>query len=194
MDRNFLEFWGNMLLTTARGQKQMEDFSKVMKGGFCGFQDMNEMFGSFSGFNALTRSSIEYLKVFTRATEEFQKSFKEFLTLMDLVPRKDYLSLQEEYEALKKRTEEKKENKMDKILGEELSLQTQGLRSFEELMRNQTKQFQDLMSNFTEMLSQTKPVPPAENVEQKSKKGVQPRRKPSGAPFKSPSATQETKK
>ncbi len=115
--------------------------------------------------------------------------------MMDLVPKKDYDSLLEEFEGLKKRTEEKSSKKVDKLLNEELSLQTQSLRSFEELMRNQTRQFQDLMTNFTKFISQTKTRPSKEGSSgQEEKKSAPARKRPPASSSKSPSGATGPKK
>jgi hypothetical protein len=47
MDKYFLEFWGNFLINTAKGQKQMEDMSKWMQQGFEGFDELTGMFRKF---------------------------------------------------------------------------------------------------------------------------------------------------
>jgi hypothetical protein len=182
MDNNLLEFWGNIFLTTAKGQKQVEEFTKMTKSGLWGMPDMSNIMGVYPGMDALSKASNEYLKIFNKTNEEMQKSVREFLALMDLVPRKDYLELLEEYEAYKKSIEEKNKSNMGKVLDEEMSLQTQGMKSFEELMRNQTKQFQDLMTNFTKLVSQsqTPPSPSAvEKREMETKKGPQAKKKTS---------------
>jgi hypothetical protein len=178
MDKDFMELWGNFFLTAAKGQKQFEDFSKMAKQGFMGLPDMSGMMSAFSGMEAFARASNEYLKIFTRTNEEIQKAVKEVLALMDLVPRKDYQALLEEYEAYKKSAEEREKGNMGKTLAEEMSLQTQGLRSFEELMRNQTQQFQNLMSNFTKLISQSQtPVPAEEKKAPETKKAPQVKKK-----------------
>lgn len=180
MDKNLLEFWGNAFLTAAKGRKQLEEISKMTKNGLWGMPDMTDMMSIFPGMDAFAKASNEYLKIFTKTNEEVQRSIKDFLALMDLVPRKDYLDLLEEFEAYKKSVEEKGKGNMGKMLADEMSLQTQGLRSFEELMRNQTKQFQDLMSNFTKIVSQPQPTPTppeGERHEPEAKKGPQVRRK-----------------
>jgi hypothetical protein len=184
MDNNLLEFWGNFFLTAAKGQKQLEEISKMTKVGMWGMPGMSDMMTVFPGMDVFTMASDEYLKVFSRTNDEIQKSIKEFLALMDLVPRKEYLALLEEHEAYKKSVEEKSKGDMGKMLGEEMSLQAQGMRSFEELMRNQTKQFQDLMSNFTKLISESQvsqTPPPEETHEQEAKKGTQVRKKVSPA-------------
>ncbi|HNY65945.1 MAG TPA: hypothetical protein PKM41_10945 [Deltaproteobacteria bacterium] len=184
MDKNLMELWGNYFLTAAKGQKQMEDFSKLAQGGFWEMPDMSGMMGVFSGMDALARASNEYLKIFIRANEEMQKSIKDFLALMDLVPRKDYEDLLEEYETYKKSVEEREKGTVGKVLAEELSLQTQGLKSFEELMRNQTRQFQDLMSNFTRLMGQPQ-TPKEEQQAPEEKKATRSRKKAPAAPRES---------
>jgi hypothetical protein len=170
MDNNLLEFWGNAFLTAAKGQKQAEEFSKMAKNGIWGMPDKSTMVSSFPGMEAFAKVSEEYFKIFTKTNEEIQKSVREFLALMDLVPRKDYLELVDEFENYKKSTEKK--SNAGEILGEEMSLQTQGLRNFEELMRDQTKQFQDLMTNFTKLISQTQ-TSSAPQAEEPRKPGMQ---------------------
>jgi hypothetical protein len=177
MDKNLLEFWGNFFLTAAKGQKQVEEISKMTKSGMWGMPDMSDMMSASPGMDVFAKASNEYFKLFTRTNEEVQRSIKDFLALMDLVPRKDYLDLREEFEAYKKSVEEKNKGNMGKMLGEEMSLQAQGLRSFEELMRNQTKQFQDLMTNFTKLVNQSQTPPAEEKHEPEIKKGPQIRRK-----------------
>jgi hypothetical protein len=189
MDNNIFELWGNIFLTAARGQKQMENAGKWMKGGFYDMPD------SLTGINAIISSSTEYLKIFNMASESFLKSTKEYLSLMELVPKKDYDSLFEEFEDLKKRTEEKSSGKVDKFLNEELSLQTQNLRSFEELMRKQTEQFQDLITNFTKFINQKQTTPSKEDLTKKEeKKSSQARKRPPAFSSKRPSGKTAPKK
>ncbi len=195
MDNNFLELWGNMFLTAARGQKQMDDVTKWMKRGFCTIPDMGDMISSLTGINAIISSSTEYLRVVNTASENFLKSFKEYLSMMDLVPKKDYDSLLEEFEDLKKQSDEKNARKVDKLLNDELSLQTQGLKSFEELMRNQTRQFQELMTNFTKFISQSQTPPPQESLaEKEEKKSPQARKRPPASSRKASSVPTGQKK
>ncbi len=73
MEKNLFELWGNTFLTAARGQKQMEDTAKWMKGGFCEIPDMSDMLGSLTGINAIISSSTEYLKILNMASENFHE-------------------------------------------------------------------------------------------------------------------------
>ena len=80
--------------------------------------------------------------------------------------------------------EEREKGTVGKVLAEELSLQTQGLKSFEELMRNQTRQFQDLMSNFTRLMGQPQ-TPKEEQQAPEEKKATRSRKKAPAAPRES---------
>ncbi len=44
MDKNSMEFWGNYLLSAARGQQNLEDMAKWLQQGFRGFEGVTEMF------------------------------------------------------------------------------------------------------------------------------------------------------
>jgi hypothetical protein len=49
MDRQFLEFWGNYLLSVARGQKQLEDVTRWIHGGFSGVDELTALFKKYYG-------------------------------------------------------------------------------------------------------------------------------------------------
>jgi hypothetical protein len=181
MDNNFLETWGNMFMTAAKGQKQIDDFSKMMKEGIDAFQGKNALLCALPGLDALSQITSEYLKIFTEFSGEIQNSLKDYLALLDLVPKKEYQELLKENEALKKSIEEKKRSKVGKMLDEELSLQTEGLKSFEKLIKNQTEQFADLMTGFTTFFSQPQDSTATESPKKReTKKGHRVKRKPAG--------------
>ncbi|MBN1834069.1 MAG: hypothetical protein JW896_18370 [Deltaproteobacteria bacterium] len=155
MDRQFLELWGTMLLNAAKGQKQLEDFSKLMRGDFSSFDDMAEMLGNIYGIGFFKKNAPDYLDIWEKAMQDFNTAFKDFIAMMDLVPRSDYLELLRENEDLKKKAALQEENISDlqKILDKQLSDQEEGLKGFESLIQNQDDQFRKLMNNFSNMLS-----------------------------------------
>lgn len=160
MDRQFLELWGSIFLNAAKGQKQLEDFVKWMSGDFSGLDEFSDMFSKFYGMDVLTKNSPEYFDVWRNATQDFYKSFKEFLSLMDLVPRKDYLDLVKENEDLRMQLEEQEEalNQLRGVLGTRIDQQDKGLGVFEDLIKNQSTQFQELVSSFTRLFNDTSAV------------------------------------
>ena len=164
MDNSLMELWGNFFLAAAKGQKQAGELSKLAGGGPWGMPDPSAVMGGLPGMDAFEKAAGEYLALFARVNGEIQKTITDYLALADLVPRKDYLALREEFEAYRKKAEEKGTGSMGSLLGEEMSLQKQGLQNFEELLKDQTRQFQDLMANFARFAgpSQTRPSSPAE--------------------------------
>jgi hypothetical protein len=47
MDRQFLEFLGSFFLNAAKGQKQLEELTRWIGGGFSGFDELTRMFRKF---------------------------------------------------------------------------------------------------------------------------------------------------
>ncbi len=149
MDRHFLEFWGNLFLNAAKGQKSLEDMDRWIRQGFSGFEELTAMFQRFYGLDHLDKDSPDYVKMWKKAGQDFQESFKDYLSLFDLVPREDYLSLIEKYEALKERvaTQEETIKHLRMLLGEKVSVPGEVVKGFQDLMQKQREQFQKLMES-----------------------------------------------
>ena len=105
MDRNFLEFWGNFLTNAAKGQKQIEELTQWINQDLKGFEDLTAMFRKSYGFDNLNEDSPDYLKAWKNASEDFQKSLKDYLGLMGVVSRDEHLTLVRKYEELKEKVD-----------------------------------------------------------------------------------------
>ncbi|MGD8655509.1 MAG: hypothetical protein PVG28_05345, partial [Desulfobacterales bacterium] len=101
MDRQFLEFLGSFFLNAAKGQKQLEDMTRWIGGGFSGFEELTRMFRKFYGMNGLPLASPDYTEAWEKASENFKKSYHEWLNLMNVIPKSEYQILQKKCEALK---------------------------------------------------------------------------------------------
>jgi len=75
MDKNFLEFWGNFLINTAKEQQRMEDLSKWMQQGFKGFDELTAMFNKFYGLEQMERDTPAYMETWKKTSENFMQSF-----------------------------------------------------------------------------------------------------------------------
>lgn len=148
MNRQFLEFWGNFLINVAKGEKQMEDMAQWINQGFKGFEDLAAMFRNFYG---LDRSASDYGKTWENAAKDFQKSFQDYLKLFGVVPMQEHLELIKKYEALKEKAAAQEET----ILHFKTLLDQKGpdlgnmAERFQELLKRQTDQFQNLMKSLT---------------------------------------------
>ena len=151
MDRHFLEFWGNFLINAAKGQKQLEDISKWMQQGFKGFDELNDLFRKFYGLDHLEKDTSGYMETWKRASENFQKSFRDYLSLMGVVPKEEHLALVKKYEELKEKIDAQEETiKNLRVLLEEKKGETQGelVKGFQEIIEKQSEQFQEAMETF----------------------------------------------
>jgi len=127
MDRHFLEFWGNFLINAAKGQKQLEDISKWMQQGFEGFDELTGMFKKFYGLEHMEKNTPAYMETWKKASENFQKSFKDYLRLMGVVSKDEHLTLVKKYEELKEKVAAQEETINNlRMLLEEKKVETQG--------------------------------------------------------------------
>jgi hypothetical protein len=150
MDKRFLEFLGHSLIHAAKGQQQMENLTQWITQGLRGFEDLTTMFRESYGLNRWTENSPDYLKAWQQATDEFKKSYEDYLRLFGVVPKQAYIELERKYQDLKEKTAAQEETiKQLRILLQEKGVDGgEVVKAFHGLMKKQTEQFQDLMKSF----------------------------------------------
>ena len=143
MDRHFLEFWGNYLLATAKGQEQLQDFCHWMNQGMSGAHSLNALFRKFYG---LDRNTQDYDEGWKTARRAFEEAFRAYLKALGAVPQSDYAVLEKQREALQKITDEQEAliRKLRLELSESRLAQGDVVRGFQELVQVQSEQFQKL--------------------------------------------------
>ncbi|MDI9569185.1 MAG: hypothetical protein QM278_00400 [Pseudomonadota bacterium] len=152
MDRNFYEFWGQLFLSLAKGQKQIEDFRKWFGQGLMGYESLNAMFRKAYGLDRIEEESPDYGEIWKKSVETFQKSFQEGLSLLDVVPRGEYEKLAQKCAALEKSVAEQEETirTLKRLLTEEANdAPAAAIEDLQKLLRNQQDQFQELLKNMT---------------------------------------------
>lgn len=146
MDKHFLEFWGNFLIHAAKGQKQLQDMSKWMQQGFEGFDELTAMFKKNYGLEHMEKYTPAYMETWKKASENFQKSFKDYLSLMGVVSKDEHLALVKKYEELKEKIAAQEETikHLRMLLGKK-KVETQGelVQGFQEIIEKQSEQFQE---------------------------------------------------
>lgn len=148
MDDKYLEFFGNLFLSAAKSQKQMEDLFKLSRQGFKGFEEISAMFRKFYGLENIEKDAPEYIKAWHNAGVEFQKRYKEYLALIGVVPKEEYIGLVEKYEQLKKKVADQDETirHLQMLLRDKASDQGQTEKVFQDLMTKQSEQFMEMMN------------------------------------------------
>jgi len=154
MDKQFLEFWGNFLLSAAKGQRQVDELSRWMSQGMKGFQDLNDMFRKFYGLEKPDSADPD---MWTSAQSAFRDAYKNYLDSMGVVPKSDYTDLKQQFEALQKKVAE--QEKTIRSLRLELSecklAEGDTLRGFQELIQVQSDQFRELTDSFGQFFTQS---------------------------------------
>lgn len=108
MEEYFYEFWKNQLITVEKGQKQMQDMTKLIMQGLSGFEEVPEMFGKFCSMDFWSKETCDYIKAWEMTREDFQRFFKDYLNLMGLVPKHEHLALINKYNDQKKEISDQK--------------------------------------------------------------------------------------
>jgi hypothetical protein len=152
MNRHFLEFWGKALLEAAKSQRQLEDLAKWYQRGFLGFQDYTQLFKASYGLDEMAEDSPDYLSMWKKAEEDVRNSFKDYLSLLGVVPREEYAALARRYEELKEKVAKQEDTiKNLRMLAEEkgLGLEASTL-EFQKLIKKQGEQFQKFIQGLGE--------------------------------------------
>ena len=149
MDRHFLEFLGSFFLNAAKGQKQLEDMTQWISRGFSGFDELTNMFRKFYGMDGLSLASPDYAKAWEKASENFKKSYHEWLNLMSVVPKSEYQTLEKKCEALEEKvaTQDEAIQHLRNLLSEKGVPYADAVQGFTEMMEKQGLQFQELMDS-----------------------------------------------
>ena len=149
MDRQFLEFLGNFFLNAAKGQKQLEDMTQWIGGGLSGFDELSGMFRKFYGINGLPPASSDYTRAWEMASENFKKSYHEWLDLMNVIPKSEYQTLEKKCAALEKTVASQDETirQLRKLLSEKGLPYADTVKGFTRMMEEQGHQFQELMDS-----------------------------------------------
>jgi hypothetical protein len=152
MDKQFLEFWGNSLLDIARSQRQFEEMAAWVQQGFKGFEEMTALFLKTYGLDRSAKDSPDYLTAWKKAEEDFRESYRDYMSMLGFVPKNEHLELVRKYEELKEKFASLEETiKHLRMLASESKLKDQGelAKQFDDLIRKQNDQFQDLVESFS---------------------------------------------
>ncbi len=153
MDKTFLEFWGNLLISVARGQKQVEDMTKWINQGFSGVDEMMESFTRAYGLKDVPQGPGDREEPWNKMFNSFQQSYREYLKLLEVVPRAEYEQLQEENDSLKKRIVD-----LERAIGDLHALLAQKIQTtprevieeFQKGFLNYLEKLQEVMSPFAD--------------------------------------------
>ena len=110
---------------------------------------------SSASISFLSKDSPDYMATWKKASEDFSKSFKDYLLLMGVVPKDKHLTLVKKYEQLKEKVASQEETikHLRMLLNAkkaQAQAQAQGdiTKEFQDLIEKQGEQFQETMETF----------------------------------------------
>ncbi len=158
MDQNFLEFWGNFLISAAKGQQQLEDLTNFLKGDFAKTQGLTDSFLKAYGLENLDDRHPDFQKIWQKSKQDFQESHRTYLNLLGVAPREDYVELAHRCEELKTKVADQEETiKNLRLLLEEKGLDYGAVTlKFQELIKKQTETVHDFFSGLAEIQKKDK--------------------------------------
>jgi hypothetical protein len=154
MDAKFLEFWGNLLISIARGQKQLDDMMRWVNQGSPGADDLANLFKKTYGLAQFPQALTGQEEVWKKTFDGFHQSYGEYLKLLDVVPRAEYEALQQENDSLKRKIVE-----LEGVVGDLRVLLTEKIHGapgaamdeFQTSFLNYFEKLQRLMISFAEV-------------------------------------------
>jgi len=151
VDKKFLEFWGNFLVSVAQGQQHLEDLTRFLQGDFIQAETLAHSFFKAYGLENLQEQ--DFQEMWERARREFQESRRAYLSLLGGVPREDYAELEQRYEELQAQAAVQEETIQQlRLLLEENGLDFGAVtRSFQELIKKQTETVQEFFSDLADL-------------------------------------------
>ncbi len=173
MDEKFLEFWGNVLISAAKGKKNADDISHWVQEGLGGFSELTGMFQKFYGLDGLSERSDEYRTMAKKATREFQSSLKEYLAMIGMISKEDHLTLVEKYEKLKEQCADQKETirHLRMLLNAKGMNDAHTMENFQGMVKDQGEFFQKMITGFIQgMGSKEKDLTAQKTQAQKTQK------------------------
>ncbi|OQX25610.1 MAG: hypothetical protein BWK80_14665 [Desulfobacteraceae bacterium IS3] len=172
-DEKFLEFWGNFLLSAARGKKQAEDvgtwtrqyfksMNQIMTASQKGFSDLNEfsvMFRKFYGLDKIPEQSPEYESRMKTSASDFQKSLNDYLGMMGMVSKAEHLALVRKYEKLKEKCADQEETvrHLRMLLDTKGTVQGETVRTLQDIMKDQTELFRNMVAGIGQQSGKENP-------------------------------------
>ena len=147
VEDRFYQFWSDVAAKTISGHIPPNEFTDWMRLGGNGPEPLMAMFNKYYGLPSGADSMDSTL--FASAMENFKKSLTEFYSMLDVVPKQDYLELKKKYLALKRKTED-----LETVVTQlKLLFKTctpnveEGIKPLNQMLKSQNEQFVKMMNS-----------------------------------------------
>jgi hypothetical protein len=153
MDLEFFKFWTDAMRQSTAMQTLGDEVSRWMKGDIKETDELYALFRKYYGLEQGTDMFKDYENQLKDLVGNFQKSFNEILPMLGVVPKIQYDNLLQQYDDLKKKVAglEDALKELEKKLGGSASNQVKTAGAFDEMIKTQTEQFQNIMNTFADI-------------------------------------------
>ncbi len=151
MNSQFLEFFGNYMIQTAKWQKLIEQTSPGVTPKVMDMAEFGTLFKQVCSLNGPNQpASAEYTQMWRQTIENFQSAFGLNAKLWGWVPQADYQTLQEKCKSLEKTIQKQDQTiaQLRSLLEEKGLGQVELLQRFQSLIQDQSDEFQTFVQNF----------------------------------------------
>ncbi len=164
MDTKFYQFWNDFIKQAANGQMSSTDFTGWMRHG----PDVTEipdtpdkltaMFKKYYGLDQMPADAPDYSAMFESASKQFNNSLANLYSILDVVPKQDYLDLEKKYNVLKRKMADLEEVvRQLKLLFKTGTPNTEeGIGSLNQMLKDQNEQFLKMMDSLAGFYGITK--------------------------------------
>lgn len=94
MDDKFYQFWSDVAAKTISGQIRPKEFTEWMRLDGSGPEQLLDMFKKYYGLMGDSEANPMDSTLLKSAMENFKRSLTDFYSMLDVVPKQDYLDLE----------------------------------------------------------------------------------------------------
>jgi uncharacterized coiled-coil protein SlyX len=155
VDKHFLEFWGNFPTGAVKAPMQLDNMAKGMGEGLSVSEDLKAMFKKCCDLDHPPEETAHF-ETWNKVSEDFQKSFKDYLSLTDMVTRDEHLRLAKKFEDLEKKAADQEETlkHLRMLLVARGADQGEVFRGFQDSIEKQGEHLQQAVETMGEMMGQ----------------------------------------
>jgi hypothetical protein len=157
MDIKFFQFWNDFIQQASKSQAEPDYLAGWMSGAGIPDEYM-AMFKKSYGLDHMSADAPEYSKLFESALKEFNHSLTNFYSMLDVVPKKDYLELEKKYKLLERKVADLEEvvNHLKLLFKTGTPNAEEGIGSLNNMLKSQNEHFLKMMENLGEFYGITK--------------------------------------
>lgn len=148
MDDKFYQFWSDLAARTASGQISPNEVTEWMRLGGAGSESLMSMFKKYYGQPNAVDNAMDAMML-ESAMANFKKSLTAFYSMLDVVPKQDYIDLEKKYRVL----QQKAADQEAVILQLKLLFKTcapnveEGINPLNQMLKTQNEQFLKMMES-----------------------------------------------